>query len=210
MEYPVYGAFLDGENIHQMKKARARSDFDGKMSQGLFQVTWKIFVTKKVTIPGFWSSRVPLNVADRPQRSISDNLKDYFLDFSSNPDRCWAPSRINVFLLAFIFTIFLGCYFPLLDLQGLWFPWKIIINIGYGLVSFFMGKNLIAAQLRVGLKKKTGNSFIKSNWLPFFIPALVWVGLKFSPWIPADFRLGISYLSCIAFHGKCFLWMSPC
>ena len=107
-----------------------------------------------------------------------------------------AKVGINGFLLGLFLAIFLGWVFPTFGSTDSGFPWKIIINLGIGLVFFFYGVKLNPAQLRVGLKNWKLHLLIQLTTFLLF-PALVWVFLEFSPWIPDDFRLGISYLSVL-------------
>jgi RNA methyltransferase, TrmH family len=58
---PVYGAFLDGENIHQMKKPKSGVLVMGNEAKGISPEIEKK-VTQKVTIPGFGNAE-SLNVA---------------------------------------------------------------------------------------------------------------------------------------------------
>lgn len=58
---PVYGAFLDGENIHQMKKPTSGILLMGNEAKGISPEIEKK-VTQKVTIPGFGQAE-SLNVA---------------------------------------------------------------------------------------------------------------------------------------------------
>lgn len=58
---PVYGAFLDGENIHQLKKPAAGVLLMGNEAKGISSEMEKK-VTQKVTIPGFGEAE-SLNVA---------------------------------------------------------------------------------------------------------------------------------------------------
>lgn len=107
-----------------------------------------------------------------------------------------AKVGINSFLLGLFVSILLGWLFPNFGSTDSGFPWKIIINIGIGLVFFFYGVKLNPVQLRSGLKNWKLHLLIQLTTFLLF-PALVWVFLKFSPWIPEDFRLGIAYLSVL-------------
>lgn len=69
---PVYGAFLDGENIHQMKQLEPGVILMGNESKGISSDLEKL-VTKKVTIPAFGDAE-SLNVAIATA-IISDNFK---------------------------------------------------------------------------------------------------------------------------------------
>lgn len=107
-----------------------------------------------------------------------------------------AKVGINGFLLGLFLAIFVGWLFPTFGSSDSTFPWKVIINIGIALVFFFYGVKLNPVQLRVGLKNWKLHILIQLTTFLFF-PALVWLFLEFSPWIPDDFRLGISYLSVL-------------
>jgi RNA methyltransferase, TrmH family len=69
---PVYGAFLDGENIHQMNLLEPGVILMGNESKGISGDLEKL-VTKKITIPGFGKAE-SLNVAIATA-IISDNFK---------------------------------------------------------------------------------------------------------------------------------------
>jgi TrmH family RNA methyltransferase len=69
---PVYGAFLDGENIHQMNQLEPGVILMGNESKGISSDLENL-VTKKVTIPGFGEAE-SLNVAIATA-IISDNFK---------------------------------------------------------------------------------------------------------------------------------------
>jgi len=60
-QVPVYGAFLDGNNIHQMKSLEPGVILMGNESKGISDEVGKL-VTEKVTIPGFGQAE-SLNVA---------------------------------------------------------------------------------------------------------------------------------------------------
>jgi TrmH family RNA methyltransferase len=69
---PVYGAFLNGQNIHQMSKPTPGIILMGNESQGI-SVELEKLVTQKVTIPGFGAAE-SLNVAIATA-IICDNFK---------------------------------------------------------------------------------------------------------------------------------------
>ncbi len=58
---PIYGAFLDGKNVHEMKQIRRGVILMGNESNGIGEDLEKV-VTDKVTIPGFGQAE-SLNVA---------------------------------------------------------------------------------------------------------------------------------------------------
>ena len=51
-EIPVYGAFLDGENIHKMQKPKPGIILIGSEAHGIRENLEK-FITQKITIPRF-------------------------------------------------------------------------------------------------------------------------------------------------------------
>ncbi|RAI89472.1 TrmH family RNA methyltransferase [Algoriphagus yeomjeoni] len=69
---PVYGAFLDGENVHQMTKIKHGVILMGNESNGISRELENM-VTNKVTIPGFGQAE-SLNVAIATA-IICDNFK---------------------------------------------------------------------------------------------------------------------------------------
>lgn len=69
---PIYGAFLDGENIHQLTRIEPGVILMGNESKGISSDLADL-VTKKVTIPGFGEAE-SLNVAIATA-IISDNFK---------------------------------------------------------------------------------------------------------------------------------------
>lgn len=71
-DVPVYGAFLNGQNIHQMTKPAPGIILMGNESQGISGELEKL-VTQKVTIPGFGAAE-SLNVAIATA-IICDNFK---------------------------------------------------------------------------------------------------------------------------------------
>ncbi|MEB2785183.1 TrmH family RNA methyltransferase [Algoriphagus persicinus] len=58
---PIYGAFLDGKNIHEIKQISSGVLLMGNESNGISEILAKV-VTDKVTIPGFGQAE-SLNVA---------------------------------------------------------------------------------------------------------------------------------------------------
>jgi TrmH family RNA methyltransferase len=58
---PIYGAFLDGKNVHKMKQVKSGVILMGNESNGISDELEKV-VTDKVTIPGFGQAE-SLNVA---------------------------------------------------------------------------------------------------------------------------------------------------
>ncbi len=107
-----------------------------------------------------------------------------------------AKVGINGFLLGLFTAIFLGWLFPTYGSVESGFPWKMIINLGIGLVFFFYGVKLDPVQLKSGLKNWKLHLLIQSATFLLF-PVLVMLLLSFSPWIAEDFKLGISYLSVL-------------
>ena len=71
-EVPIYGAFLDGINIHQMNSIQPGVILMGNESKGISS-TLENFVSQKVTIPTFGSAE-SLNVAIATA-IICDNFK---------------------------------------------------------------------------------------------------------------------------------------
>ena len=69
---PVYGAFLDGKNIHSLQEIQPGVILMGNESNGISQESGK-WVTEKVTIPGFGQAE-SLNVAIATA-IICDNFK---------------------------------------------------------------------------------------------------------------------------------------
>ncbi|MDF2157024.1 RNA methyltransferase [Algoriphagus sp. CAU 1675] len=69
---PVYGAFLDGENVHQIKRVQPGVILMGNESKGISEKLEK-WISKKVTIPAFGNAE-SLNVAIATA-IICDNFK---------------------------------------------------------------------------------------------------------------------------------------
>jgi len=107
-----------------------------------------------------------------------------------------AKVGINGFLIGLFMAIFLGWLVPEFGSVDSGFPWKMVINIGIGLVFFFYGVKLDPDQLKTGLKNWKLHLLIQFSTFLLF-PLLVLLLLAISPWISDDFKLGISYLSVL-------------
>jgi len=103
---------------------------------------------------------------------------------------------INGFLLGLFFAIALASVIPEVGSAESGIPWKPIINIGIAFVFFFYGVKLDPDQLKRGLSNWKLHLLIQSSTFLIF-PVLVWVLMKFIPWIDEDFKLGIIYLSVL-------------
>jgi len=137
------GSLLDGwNNSIRWKRLEPEGFWWEMFSQRVFQVIGNTRDEKKLTNSGFGEAEAHL-CGDSHRRIISNNLKDYFLDFSSKSDRLLAPKyrESMVFYSRLFLAIFLGWLFPLLDYRLCDFHGKFIINIGIGLVFFFYWGN---------------------------------------------------------------------
>ncbi len=103
---------------------------------------------------------------------------------------------INGFLLSLFAAIGLAAMFPEIGAASSGIPWKPIINVGIAFVFFFYGVKLDPVQLRSGLFNWRLHLLIQLSTFLIF-PVIVYLLLQIMPWIDADFRLGISYLSVL-------------
>jgi sodium/bile acid cotransporter 7 len=103
---------------------------------------------------------------------------------------------INAFLMGLFLAIGLAAIFPEYGSDQSGIPWKPVINTGIALVFFFYGVKLNPEQLKTGLSNWRLHLLIQGSTFLIF-PALVFFLLQAMPWIDADFRLGITYLSAL-------------
>lgn len=103
---------------------------------------------------------------------------------------------LNGFLAGLLVAIFLAWLFPAFGAVGSPIPWKPIINVGISVVFFMYGVKLEPGQIRSGLANWRLHVLIQSFTFLIF-PVLVFVILKWMPWISPDFKLGVTYLSAL-------------
>lgn len=103
---------------------------------------------------------------------------------------------INGFLLGLFFAIGMAAIFPEIGASTSGLPWKPLINFGIAFVFFFYGVKLDPKQLKAGLSNWRLHLLIQLSTFLIF-PVIVFGLLQFMPWVDADFKLGITYLSAL-------------